>query len=68
MAQRDISPNDDLGKLAREAKQLDPEKEKQEWKFNNCWFDKKRKLWFGPNNNPVLLETKIPTSQQCCMR
>lgn len=37
------------------------EKNKQEnpqkanWKFN-CWFYKKRKLWFGPSNNPDLLE------------
>ena len=61
MAQRDISPNDDLGKLAREAQQLAAEKEKQGWKFNHFWFDKKRKLWFGPNNNPVLQRTlKFP--------
>lgn len=23
---------------------------------NNCWFDKKRKLWFGPNDNQVVPE------------
>ena len=57
MAQRDISLNDHLEKLAREAQQLASEREKQGWKFNNCWFDKKRKLYFRPNNNPVLLET-----------
>ena len=57
IVQRDTSPNDNLEKLAREAQQLVSEKEKQDWKFNNCWLDKKRKLWFGPNNNPVLPET-----------
>lgn len=32
----------------------------QDWKYNNCWFDKKRKLWFGPQNL-VLPETlKFP--------
>ena len=37
------------------------EKEKQDWKFNNCWFDKKRKFLFGRNNEPVLLEAlKFP--------
>ena len=30
------------------------EREKQDGKFDNCSFDKKRKLWFGPNNKPVL--------------
>ena len=36
-------------------------KRKQDWKFNNCWFDKKRRLWFGPNNYPVPPETlKFP--------
>lgn len=27
------------------------------WKFNNCWFYKKRRLCFRPNNNIVLQET-----------
>ena len=43
MAQRDISSNDNVEKLAKEAQPLALEKEKQDWKFN-CWFDKKRKL------------------------
>ena len=34
--QRDISSNDNLEKLAIEAQQLASEKEKQDWKFNNC--------------------------------
>ena len=33
------------------------EKEKQDLKFNNCWFDTKKKLWFWPNNNLKLLGT-----------
>lgn len=45
MAQRDISSNDNVEKLAKEAQPLALEKEKQDWKFN-CWFDKKRKLRF----------------------
>lgn len=45
IVQRDISSNDNLEKLAKEAQQLALEKEKQDWKFN-CWFDKKRKLRF----------------------
>ena len=45
MVQRDIFPNDNLEKLAREAPQLASEKERQDWKFNSRWFDKKRKLW-----------------------
>ena len=40
-------PNDNLEKLAREARQLASEKEKQDWKINNFCFDKKIKLWFG---------------------
>lgn len=44
MVQRSISPNDDLEKLATEAQQLASEKEKLDWKFNNHWFDKRRKL------------------------
>lgn len=44
MVQRSISPNDDLEKLAIEAQQLASEKEKLDWKFNNHWFDKRRKL------------------------
>ena len=55
------SPKDNLEKLAVEAQHLASKKEKQDWKFNNCWFDQKRKLWFVPNNNPVLLEAlKFP--------
>ena len=61
MVQRDISPNDILEKLAKEAQELASEKEKQVWKFNNCWFNVKRKLRFGPTNSPVLLKTvKFP--------
>ena len=52
---RDICPNN-LEKLAREAQQLASEKGKKNWKFNNFSFDKKRKLLFGPNTNPVLPE------------
>lgn len=54
LVQRGISPNSNLEKLAREASQLVSEKEKQDWKSNNCWFDKKRKAWFRPNRTPVL--------------
>lgn len=32
-----------------------PEREKSNWKFNNCWLNK-RVLWFGPNNNQALPE------------
>ena len=47
MVQSDIFPNDNFKKLAREAQQLTLEKEKQDWKFNNFWLDKKRKspIW-----------------------
>ena len=57
IVQKDISPNDNSETLAREAQQWASEKEKHDWRFNNCWFDKKRKLLFGPNNNRVLPET-----------
>lgn len=57
VVQKDTSPNDSLEKLVRKGQQSAPEKEKQDWKFYNCRFDKKRKLWFGPNNNPFLPET-----------
>ena len=57
MIKRDISQNDSLEKVTREAQQLTSEKKKQEWKYNNSWFNKKRKLWCGPSNNPVLAET-----------
>ena len=57
MVQRDVPPNDNLEKLTRDAQDLAPEKEKQYWKPNNWWFDKKRELCLGPNTNPVLPET-----------
>lgn len=41
--QKVISPNDNSEKLAKKAKQLASKREKQDWKFNNC-FDKKRML------------------------
>ena len=50
MVQRDISLNDNLEKLAKEAQQLALEKEKQDWKLN-CWFDKMRKLRFEPKGS-----------------
>lgn len=56
LIQRGISPTDNLEKLAREAQQLTLEKETQDLKSNNCLFNKKRKLWFEPNNNRLLLE------------
>lgn len=56
--QRGISPIDHLEKLARQAQQLVSGKGKHNWKSNNCWFCKKKNLWFGPNNNPVLPETQ----------
>ena len=60
--QREISPNDNLEKLARDAQILVPEMEKQYWKSNNCCFDKRKELWFGPNKNPVLPKTlKFPS-------
>ena len=37
-------PNDNLEKLAREARQLASEKEKQDWKINHVCFDKKKAL------------------------
>ena len=46
-----------LKNCLQKIKKLVSEKEKQDWKFNNCWFNKKRKLWFGPNNNSMPLET-----------
>lgn len=61
LALRHIFPIDTFEKLAREAKQLALEKEKQVWKSNNCWFDKKWKPLFRPNNNPIVQETlKFP--------
>lgn len=61
MVQAGISPNDNLEKLDREIWKLGSGKGKQNRKVNNCWFNKKRKLWFGSNNNPVLPETlKFP--------
>ena len=54
---KEIFPEIITKKLAKEYQQFVSEKEKEDWKFNNCWFDKKRKFWFGPNNNPVLAET-----------
>lgn len=51
MAQRDISSNENLEKLAIEAQKLASKNEKQIWNSNNYWFDKNRKLWFRPNNN-----------------
>lgn len=56
MLQRDVFPNVNLKKLTSNAQQLALEKEKQYWKSNNCWFDKKSELWFGPNNNLALPE------------
>lgn len=44
MVQRDVSPNDNLEKMARETQELAPEKEKQDWKSSNCCSDKKREL------------------------
>lgn len=58
MVQKGYFPKE---KLAREVQQLTSERGKQEWKFNNCWVDKKRKPWSRPNNSPVLPETlKFP--------
>ena len=34
--------NDNLEKLAIEAQNLASEKEKQDWKFNDSWFNKKK--------------------------
>ena len=65
MVKRVIPQNDNLEKLARDAQKLASKKEKQNWKFNNCWFDKKRKLWFRPNNNQVLPDTKVPNPHHC---
>ena len=42
MVQSFISLNDNFRKLVREAQQLTSEEEKQDWKFNNYWFDKKK--------------------------
>lgn len=59
MVQRDASSNDNVEKLAKEAQQLISEKEKKKnhWKFSSCWFNEKRKFWFGPNDDPVISET-----------
>lgn len=60
MVPKDVPPNDNLDRLARDTQQLAPEKEKQYWNSSYCWFGKKKKLWFGPNE-PVLPETiKFP--------
>ena len=56
MVQKDVPPNDNLDRLARDTQQLAPEQEKQYWNSSYCWFGKKKKLWFGPNNNSVLVE------------
>ena len=34
-----------------------PQKRKNNIGNSDCWFDKRRKLWSGPNNNLVLPET-----------
>ena len=44
MVQRDISPNNNLEKQARETQELASEKEKSYYKFSNCWFDKEKDL------------------------
>ena len=44
MVQRDISPNNNLEKLAKETQELASEKEKPDYKFSNCWFDKEKDL------------------------
>ena len=41
MVQSDISPDHNLEKLVKKAQLLASEKENQDWKFNNCWFDKR---------------------------
>lgn len=56
MVQWDNSPNDNWEKLVREDQKLALENKEQDWKFIS-FFDKKRKLLFGPNNNPALVET-----------
>ena len=63
MVYKDISPNGNLEKLSRKAQELASEKKKK--KIENSVTDKKRKLWYEPNNNPVLLETEIPTPHHC---
>lgn len=57
IVQRDVSPNEDLEKLARGAQQLASGKEIQNWRSNNSWFYRKRELQFVSNNNLVLPET-----------
>ena len=43
MVQRHIFSNDNLEKLATEAQQLTSEREKQDWKSNNCWLIKRER-------------------------
>lgn len=56
LVQRDVSPNNYLEILTRDAQHLFPGKEKQYSKSSNCCLRKKRELWFGPNKNPGLPE------------
>ena len=55
MVQRDVLLNDNFEKLTKDIQQWAPEKENN-WKSNNSWFDKKRKLWPGPISNLALPE------------
>lgn len=41
LVQRGIFSKDNLEEIAIESQQLDLKKEKQGWKFNNCWFEKR---------------------------
>ena len=69
LSQRVFLPNNNLEKLTRDTQQLAPEKEKQYWKSNNYWIDKKSKLWFGPNNNLTLPEIlKFPLLTSTCIK
>ena len=57
IVQRDILPKITQKNWLQRPNKWPQKKKKQDWRFNNCWFDKKRELLFGANNNPVLPET-----------
>lgn len=57
IVQENVSPNNNLEKLARKKQQLASEKDKKKIGNSNVGLAKKKRFWFRANNNPVLLET-----------
>lgn len=59
-----------IWKQTRNAQQLAPENEKQYWKLNNCWLDKKTELlvWAKQQSGPTR-NSKVPTTDHCtCLK